>query len=153
AAVAAIRARSRIPLLVGGTQLYLRALRQGIAALPEASAEIRSALSERAASEGWSALHAELARLDPLAAARIHANDPQRIQRALEVCYATGRPLSELQRATASPLPGANFREWALVPDDRATYHRGLTERFHAMMRAGFLEEVAALKVRGDLSA
>ena len=102
--IAQIHAQRRVPLLVGGTMLYIRALVHGLAPLPQASVELRTQLDERAAREGWPALHAELLRLDPPAAARIAANDSQRIQRALEVYYTTGRPISELQRTTVSPL-------------------------------------------------
>jgi tRNA dimethylallyltransferase len=152
ARIAEIDARGRIPLLVGGTMLYLRALLHGIAPLPQASEEIRRRLDARAASEGWSALHAELARLDPVTAARVHPNDPQRIQRALEVCYATGQPMSELQRSTQSPIPAERIRRWALVPADRPAWHRRLEERFHSMMAQGFLDEVARLYARSDTS-
>src|SRR6185437_10792046 len=106
AAITAVHARRRVPLLVGGTMLYLRALLTGLAPLPQASETLRRQLDERAARCGWPALHEELARLDPQAAARINRNDSQRIQRALEVCLTSGRPLSELQRATVSPLAG-----------------------------------------------
>jgi tRNA dimethylallyltransferase len=147
-----IHARSRVPLLVGGTMLYLRALIHGLAPLPQASAQLRLAIDQRAAREGWPALHTELARLDAYAAARISPNDPQRIQRALEVCYATGRPISELQRETTSPLAGARLKLWALIPGSRAALHERLERRFHAMMAAGFLDEVRALHGRGDLS-
>jgi len=116
AAIEAIHARGKVPLLVGGTMLYLRALLHGLAQLPEASPEVRRQIDERAAREGWSSLHAELARLDPLAAERISCADPQRIQRALEVCYMTGQPISELQRDTVSPLKGYPVRAWALAP-------------------------------------
>ena len=148
-----IHARGKVPLLVGGTMLYFRALLHGLAPLPQASAELRRTLDERAAVEGWPALHAELARVDPAAAARIHPNDPQRIQRALEVYYATGRPISELQAATRSPLAGARLRKWALVPADRSSLHRRLERRFHNMLELGFLEEVVRLRERGDLTA
>jgi tRNA dimethylallyltransferase len=152
AQIAAIEARGRIPLLAGGTMLYFRALLHGIAPLPQASEEIRRGLEERASREGWPALHAELARLDPVVAARVHPNDPQRIQRALEVCYATGRPMSELQQGTHSAIDVARVRRWALVPADRAAWHRRLEERFHAMMEQGFLEEVGRLYARSDMS-
>lgn len=152
-AIGAIHARRRVPLLVGGTMLYLRALLQGLAPLPHASAELRQQIDEHAARAGWPALHAELARLDPEAAARINPNDSQRIQRALEVCRATGRRLSELQRATVSPLAGMPLAAWALAPRSRTVLHERLAARFHAMMAAGFLEEVRALHRRGDLSA
>src|SRR5689334_10659794 len=148
-----IQARGKTPLLVGGTMLYLRALWRGIAPLPTASPELRKSIDDRAASVGWPAMHAELAKLDPEAAARIHRNDPQRIQRALEVCYTTGRPISELQRATRSPLADTPLQNWALVSANRVSLHERLEQRFHEMMKLGFLDEVAALRARGDLSA
>jgi tRNA dimethylallyltransferase len=144
-----IHARRRVPLLVGGTMLYFRALLDGLASLPPASPELRAALDVRAAKEGWPVLHAELAALDPDAAARIAANDGQRIQRALEVCLSSGRPLSVLQRATSSPLAGTPLRCWLLCPNDRARLHGRLAERFEAMMAAGFLDEVRHLRERG----
>ena len=152
-AIAAIRARNRAPLLVGGTMLYLRALIQGLAPLPLASPELRRELDRRAAREGWPALHAELARLDAPAAARISPNDRQRIQRAIEVCRLTGERLSDLQRRAERPLEGLTVWAWALAPPERAVLHRRIAERFQAMMAAGFLEEVRALYARGDLSA
>jgi tRNA dimethylallyltransferase len=142
-----------VPLLVGGTMLYIRALVHGLAPLPQASAELRAQLDERAARDGWPALHTELLRLDPQAAARIAPNDSQRIQRALEVCYTTGRPISELQRATVSPLAGLPLKYWALAPRERSVLHERLSGRFRAMMEAGFLEEVKTLHRRGDLTA
>ena len=151
AAIDNIHSRGKVPLLVGGTMLYLRALMHGLAPLPEASPEVRRAIDERAAREGWSALHAELARLDPEAAGRINSSDPQRIQRALEVCYVTGQPISRLQRETVSPLAGHRVRAWALAPADRAVLHRRLEQRFHSMLAAGFLDEMRALRQRGDL--
>jgi tRNA dimethylallyltransferase len=153
AAIAAIHGRRRVPLLVGGTMLYLRALLKGLAPLPQASAELRREIDERAARSGWPALHDELVRLDPEAAARINCNDSQRIQRALEVCLATGRRLSELQRATVSPLSGIPLQAWALAPRSRPALHQRLADRFHAMMAAGFLDEVRSLRDRGDLTA
>lgn len=153
AAIEAVHARGRAPLLVGGTMLYLRALLHGLAPLPEASPQVRREIDERAAREGWSALHAELARIDPQAAVRINSSDPQRIQRALEVCYMTGRPISELQRDTVSPLAHYRVRAWALVPSDRALLHQRLEARFHSMLAAGFLDEVRLLRERGDLDA
>lgn len=149
--ITAIRKRGRIPLLVGGTLLYLRALWRGIAPLPQASPELRRSIDERAAREGWAALHAELAKRDPATAARIHPNDAQRIQRALEVCYATDRPMSELQRATHSALGDTPMYSWALMPPNRDTLSERLEHRFHDMMKLGFLDEVAALHARGDL--
>ncbi len=147
--IAVIRERGRIPLITGGTMLYLNALVHGIADLPRGSPELRRRLDERAAREGWPRLHAELARLDPQAAARIHPNDPQRIQRALEVCELAGRPMSELERMR-SPYPAALPR-FALVPADRTALHRRIAERLARMLAQGFLEEVAQLRARGDL--
>jgi tRNA dimethylallyltransferase len=148
-----IHARGRVPLLVGGTMLYVRALRHGLAPLPAAAPELRRELDARAGERGWPALHAELARLDPEAAVRIAPQDRQRIQRALEVCYTTGRPISQLQRATVSPLSDWRVRHWMLAPRDRATLHARIAQRFDAMMADGFLDEVTALRDRGDLSA
>ncbi|MGH8299116.1 MAG: tRNA (adenosine(37)-N6)-dimethylallyltransferase MiaA [Steroidobacteraceae bacterium] len=153
AAIAAVHARRRVPLLVGGTMLYLRALLKGLAPLPQASAELRRDIDDRAARAGWPALHRELGRLDPQAAARISPNDSQRIQRALEVCQATGRRLSELQRETVSPLANLPLRAWALAPRSRPLLHQRLARRFRDMMDAGFVEEVKALHQRGDLTA
>jgi tRNA dimethylallyltransferase len=152
AAIKEVHARSRVPLLVGGTMLYLRALLHGLAPLPQASPQIRRAIDERAARVGWSALHTELQRLDPQAAVRINSSDSQRIQRALEVCYTTGKPISELQRDTVSPLAGYSVRAWALAPADRAVLHQRLERRFHSMLGAGFLDEVRSLYERGDLN-
>src|SRR5437764_13634603 len=147
-----IHARSRVPLLVGGTMLYLRSLLHGLAALPQADSRLRAELDARAARYGWPALHAELAGLDPQAAARIAPTDSQRIQRALEVCYNTGRPISELQRATVSPLAGRRLHYWMLAPP-RAVLHDRIQRRFEAMMAAGFLEEVRSLRRNGALTA
>ena len=152
ALITAIHERGRLPLLVGGTLLYFRALWRGIAPLPQASPELRQKIDERATREGWLALHAELARLDPVTAARVHPNDPQRIQRALEVCYATGRPISELQQATERPLGDTPLRAWALVPANRDTLNERLDARFEQMMAHGFLAEVQSLHARGDLT-
>jgi tRNA dimethylallyltransferase len=153
ALIESVHQRDRLPLLVGGTMLYFRALWRGIAPLPRASPELRRGIDERAARDGWSALHAELARLDPQTAARVHPNDPQRIQRALEVCYATGRPMSELQQSTRSPLEDVPMRAWALVPSTRDTLNDRLELRFQRMMSDGFLTEVRALHARHDLTA
>lgn len=152
-AIDAIQARGRIPLLTGGTMLYFHALLHGLAELPEADPDLRRELDERAAREGTAALHAELARVDPQAAARIHPNDPQRIQRALEVFRLTGQPISELQASQRVPLADRNVVEVVLSPARRAVLHQRIEARFHAMMTAGFLEEVRDLRARGDLDA
>ena len=150
-AIEDIERRGRVPLLVGGTMLYLRALTGGIAELPEGSPEVRARLDAEAAALGWPALHARLVTLDPIAAARIHPNDAQRIQRALEVHAATGKPISALQSRTAAALP-REFRVVALVPDDRARLHAALEQRFIRMMEEGLLDEVRKLFQRGDLT-
>jgi tRNA dimethylallyltransferase len=147
--IPAIRARGRVPLLVGGTMLYFRALTRGIAPLPEADPELRAQIDERARRVGWPALHAELAVRDPQAAARIRPADGQRIQRALEVLHLTGERLSELQlRAEPPPFTLASF---ALMPRDRPYLYAKIDQRFVEMMAEGFLEEVRALRARGDL--
>jgi len=150
-AIADIESRGRVPLLVGGTMLYLRALTGGIATLPEGSASLRADIDARAAAQGWPALHAHLAQLDPAAAARIHPNDAQRIQRALEVHAATGEPISALQARTTAALP-RNFKVLALIPGDRPRLHAALEQRFGEMLSAGLLEEVRGLRARGDLT-
>jgi len=153
AAIADIEQRGRIALLVGGTQLYLRALTRGLAPLPGASLQLRASIDARARELGWPALHAELARLDPEAATRIRPSDSQRIQRALEVCLASGRPMSELQRDTRPPLAGRRLLHWALIPADRGVLHDRIRSRFLRMLEQGLLQEVEALRNRGDLSA
>ncbi|MGB5738184.1 MAG: tRNA (adenosine(37)-N6)-dimethylallyltransferase MiaA [Woeseia sp.] len=151
AAIDEILAQGRIPLLVGGTMLYFRALTQGIAELPEASPELRAELDAEAARAGWPALHAELARHDPAAAARINPNDSQRIQRALEVFRLSGKPLTEWQIQTA---PAANHRyvKLALLPASRATLHARIKKRLDEMLAAGFVEEVRTLMARPALT-
>jgi tRNA dimethylallyltransferase len=151
AAIAGIRARGRVPLLVGGTMLYFRALTRGIAPLPEANPELRARIDDRARQVGWAALHAELGRQDPEAAARIRPADAQRIQRALEVLEITGQPLSSLQQQL-DPPPYV-FASFALVPQDRVELYERIDARFLQMMDDGFLDEVRALRARGDLCA
>ncbi len=150
-AIEDIESRGRFPLLVGGTMLYLRALMGGIATLPEGSPEVRARLDAEAAEQGWPMLHARLATLDPAAAARIHPNDAQRIQRALEVHATTGAPISRLQERT-EPALSCDFHVLALVPADRQRLHVALEHRFTGMMDAGLLDEVRRLYGRGDLS-
>jgi tRNA dimethylallyltransferase len=146
-----IRGRRRVPLLVGGTMLYFRALTQGIAPLPEADPEVRARIDARARKSGWPVLHAELAARDPEAAAKIQPADGQRIQRALEVIELTGELLSQLQkRAEPSPVALAAF---ALQPFERAELYRRIDQRFLQMIDAGLLDEVRALRARGDLHA
>ncbi|HEV7610114.1 MAG TPA: tRNA (adenosine(37)-N6)-dimethylallyltransferase MiaA [Steroidobacteraceae bacterium] len=150
-AIADIEARGRVPLLVGGTMLYLRALIGGIATMPQGSEQIRAEIDADAETLGWPALHARLAGVDPRAAARIHPNDAQRIQRALEVYVATGESISVLHARSRSPLV-REFLCAALIPQDRARLHQGLEQRFESMMAAGLLDEVRGLFARGDLT-
>jgi len=147
--VGEIRARGALPLLVGGTMLYFKALIDGIDAMPAADAPVRAAIEQEALERGWPALHAELARVDPATAARLPPNDSQRIQRALEVWRASGRPLSSFhttRRDAAKDLPLI-----ALEPASRAWLHERIAARFDAMLEAGFVDEVRRLRARGDL--
>jgi tRNA dimethylallyltransferase len=153
--VAEIRSAGRWPLLVGGTMLYFKALREGIDALPAADAAVRQQLNQEAASQGWSAMHAELARVDPITAARLPPGDAQRIQRALEVWRISGRPLSDWHRSVSTDAAAVNAM-WPLLslePRSRAWLHTRIAQRFDSMLQAGFLDEVRALRARGDLHA
>jgi tRNA dimethylallyltransferase len=160
-AMAEITARGKIPLLVGGTMLYFKALLEGLADMPAADAEVRAQIEAQAASQGWKALHDELASIDPVSAARIHPNDPQRLVRALEVFRVSGmsmtahREQQSAQSAQASasgrhqlPYTVANL---AIAPTDRKVLHDRIAVRFRQMLDEGFVEEVVALRSRGDL--
>jgi tRNA dimethylallyltransferase len=147
-----IWSQDRLPLLVGGTMMYFHALTEGIAELPEADWAVRAAIDAKAAQEGWAAVHRELAEVDPQAAARIHINDPQRIQRALEVHRVTGQTISRLQQERVSAFADVNVIEFALVPLERSKLHTKIEVRFRAMLEAGFVDEVRRLYERGDLS-
>ena len=160
-AMAEITARGKIPLLVGGTMLYFKALLEGLADMPAADAEVRAQIEAQAASQGWQALHDELASIDPVSAARIHPNDPQRLVRALEVFRVSGmsmtahREQQSAQSAQASasgrhqlPYTVANL---AIAPTDRKVLHDRIAVRFRQMLDEGFVEEVVALRSRGDL--
>ena len=148
--IAAIRSRGALPLLVGGTMLYFKALFDGLDVLPEADPQVRAELDARARRDGWPALHAELARVDPVAAARIAPLDAQRIQRALEVHRVSGRPLSSWQTGRAARRQPPLI---ALEPANRGWLHARIEARFAAMLAAGFVAEVEALRARGDLHA
>ncbi|MCZ8404389.1 tRNA (adenosine(37)-N6)-dimethylallyltransferase MiaA [Achromobacter xylosoxidans] len=148
-----IRARGRIPLLAGGTMMYYKALRDGLDDLPQADPSLRAELEARAARDGWPALHAELARLDPVTAARLAPNDSQRIQRALEICQLSGQPMSALlgrQRAAAGDDDN-RYLTISLEPSERAALHARIEQRFDAMLANGLLEEVRGLHARADL--
>ena len=142
----------RVPLLVGGTGLYFRALATGLSDLPEADPDVRAKIAAEAERAGWAALHAKLRSLDARAAERIRPGDAQRIQRALEIIELTGRPLSE-QTGGVPSRPPWRILKLALVPQDRAMLHARIAERFDAMLAAGFLDEVRTLRARGDLDA
>ena len=151
--MAEITARGRIPLLAGGTMLYFKALRDGLSDLPQADAELRRAIDEEAQRRGWPALHADLAALDPAAAARLKPTDAQRIQRALEVVRLTGAPLAEsMARRTGAAVP-YRLIQLALQPSDRAVLHARIARRFDAMLEAGLIDEVSALRRKYRLHA
>jgi tRNA dimethylallyltransferase len=151
--VTEIEARGRIPLLVGGTMLYYMALTRGLNDLPEANPEMRAALDKEAARDGWPALHARLAVIDPETAARLAPNDSQRIQRALEVFMLSGRTLSAiLKDPKKSRESEPEFVPVALEPSDRSVLHKRIEKRFDDMLKAGLIEEVEALRARGDLT-
>ena len=147
----------KTPVLVGGAMLYARAFRDGLAALPRANPEVRAAIEAEAEAEGWSKLHARLAKVDPVAAAGIHPHNGVRLQRALEVFETTGRPISDYWKAQkqspASERLGEPLLELAVVLEDRATLHRRIEVRFDAMLQTGFAEEVRHLRQRSDLNS
>jgi tRNA dimethylallyltransferase len=145
--------RGRQPLLVGGTMLYFHALSFGIADLPEGDLEVRAEIERQAAKAGWAAVHRELQEVDPAAAARIHVNDPQRIQRALEVYRLTGYTITRLQQRRVSVFADVDVAEFALAPLERRDLHTRIERRFGAMLDAGLLAEVRGLFERGDLTA
>ncbi|MDH0746615.1 tRNA (adenosine(37)-N6)-dimethylallyltransferase MiaA [Pseudomonas sp. GD03842] len=160
-AMAEITARGKIPLLVGGTMLYFKALLEGLADMPAADAQVRAQLEDEAASRGWQALHDELAAIDPVSAARIHPNDPQRLVRALEVYRVSGISMTEhrAQQSAQSAQAGASGQHQlpytvanlAIAPQDRKVLHDRIALRFRQMLDEGFVEEVMALRSRGDL--
>ncbi|SPA11938.1 delta(2)-isopentenylpyrophosphate tRNA-adenosine transferase [Cupriavidus taiwanensis] len=154
--IAQIRARGHVPLIVGGTMLYYKALTQGLNDLPQADAALRAELDQLAAERGWPALHAMLAEVDPVTAARLAPNDAQRIQRALEIHRLSGQPMSALlaRQAEGRTFAGAadqRYRVIALEPSDRLALHARIASRYDAMLAHGFIEEVERLRARGDL--
>ena len=144
-AIADIRARDRVPIVAGGTMLYFKALTEGLSSLPRADPSVRAQLDARAAIEGWPALHAELARVDPATAQRLPPTDSQRIQRALEVYYVSGAPISAVQGQRAGASLGETIAV-ALVPPDRAPLHDAIARRFDMMLGAGLVDELARLR-------
>lgn len=156
-AIADISDQGDIPLLVGGTMLYFKALRDGLAAMPNADQKVRGEIESKAAQEGWESVHAELAAVDPVSAARIHANDPQRLQRAVEVFRVSGKTLTEFHeeernRADSDSRLPFNMHFFAIQPTDRGVLHSKIESRFTEMLRLGLVDEVRSLRQRGDLS-
>ena len=146
-----IRARGRMPLIVGGTMLYFKALTEGMSDMPPTDPQVRADIQQRAAAQGWPALHAQLQMLDPATAQRLTPNDGQRIGRALEVWAMTGRPISDFYRERPSAAPAMHIPVISLEPVQRSWLHERIAQRFDAMLTAGFLDEVRALRARGDL--
>ncbi len=148
--MADITASGRIPLLVGGTMLYYKALIEGLSPLPSADPNIRAEIEQRAEQQGWAALHQELLKIDPVAGTRINPNDSQRINRALEVFYITGKTMTELTAEQGESLP-YDVLQFAIAPQERAVLHERIEQRFHKMIALGFEEEVKKLYERSDL--
>ena len=152
AVMADISARGRIPLLVGGTMLYFKTLLQGLAELPQACPTTRAEIDTLAATHGWPAVHAELAKVDPTTAARLHPTDAQRVQRALEVYRLAGRPMSALLAEGTEQKPAFDFVSIGLLPSDRSVLHARIAERYDAMLKAGLEDEVTMLRQKYTLS-
>lgn len=144
AEMAEITAAGRIPLLVGGTMLYFKALLEGLSPLPSADPEVRAKIERQAAEQGWDALHRQLEEIDPVAAARIHPNDPQRLSRALEVFFISGKTLTELTQTSGDALP-YQVHQFAIAPASRELLHQRIEQRFHQMLASDFEAEVRAL--------
>ena len=149
--MASITSRGRVPLLTGGTMLYFRALSRGLARLPAASPAIRQVIEEQARKAGWPAMHAQLAGRDPEIAGRIHPNDSQRISRAIEVIELTGRKMSELQQQQEEQALEYRVLRIIACPQPRAKLHERIKMRFQQMLQEGFMDEMKALRKRGDL--
>lgn len=148
--MAEITEAGRISLLVGGTMLYFKALLEGLSPLPPADPEVRARIEREAEAVGWQALHRQLQQIDPIAANRIHPNDPQRLSRALEVFFVSGNTLTELTKISGEAL-AYRVHQFAIAPLDRALLHQRIAQRFHQMLAAGFEHEVSTLFARGDL--
>ena len=143
--IAEVQANGNIPLLVGGTMLYYKALESGLSQMPSADDDLRQQLEDKAREIGWEAMHCKLQSVDPESAARIHPNDPQRIQRALEIYYASGRTMTDWHK-NASSTPGLKATKFALFPQNRTSLHQRIADRFDAMLDGGFIEEVEELR-------
>jgi tRNA dimethylallyltransferase len=147
-----IQARGRMPLLVGGTMLYLKALLEGLNDIPAADPQVREAIQVRAAQVGWPALHAELMQVDPITAARLAPGDSQRVGRALEVWTATGQTLSSFHQSAKATAPDWHIPVLSLEPQERTWLHQRIAQRFELMMAQGFMDEIHQLRARGDLN-
>lgn len=145
-----ITEKGKVPLLVGGTMMYYKALTDGISQLPESDQQVRQQISDEVECKGWLALHDELRRFDPVSAARIHPNDPQRLMRAIEVYRLSGKSMTELTASKSSSIP-YNILQLAIAPDDRNILHQRIEKRFDIMLEMGFEQEVQKLMERGDL--
>jgi len=145
-----ITARGSIPLLVGGTMMYYKALIEGLSPLPESDQSVRKTIQENADTSGWQVLHQQLAQIDPTSAKRIHPNDPQRLMRALEVYLLTNRSMTDLMATRSDPIP-YNVKQFCIAPDERKVLHQRIAQRFKLMLDTGFQAEVAGLRDRGDL--
>ena len=150
AEMAEITQSGKIPLLVGGTMLYYKALLEGLSPLPAADPEVRQHIEKRANEQGWETLHRQLCEIDPVAGARIHPNDPQRLSRALEVFFISGKTLTELTKTSGEALP-YDVHQFAIAPTSRELIHQRIEQRFHQMLASGFEAEARALFARGDL--
>jgi tRNA dimethylallyltransferase len=145
-----ITSRGNIPLLVGGTMMYYKALIDGLSPLPESDQSVRKTIEKQAEESGWQVLHQKLAQIDPTSALRIHPNDPQRLIRALEVYHLTNRSMTDLMATKSDPIP-YNIKQFSIAPDDRKVLHQRIAQRFQLMVDKGFQAEVEKLKNRGDL--
>jgi tRNA dimethylallyltransferase len=145
-----ITARGKIPLLVGGTMMYYKALMDGLSPLPESDQNVRKTIEAEAEKLGWEELHQQLAQIDPTSAKRIHPNDPQRLIRALEVYHLTNRSMTDLMATKSAPIP-YNIRQFCIAPDDRKVLHQRIAQRFQQMVDTGFQDEVEKLRARDDL--
>lgn len=149
--IEAAKATNRVPVLVGGTMMYFRSLLGGLADMPAADADVRAQILAEAERSGWQSLHDELARVDPVAAERIHPNDPQRLQRAIEVYRLTGETITSRQRRSTSAMPEGSLLKVGLFPEDRARLHAVVGERFDAMLEDGLVGEVEALRLCSEI--
>ena len=148
--IESVLSNGKTPLLVGGTMMYFKALLEGLSPLPSANMDIRQEIEEEAKRTSWYALHQFLSKIDPVSAARIHPNDPQRLSRAIEVFRISGKTVTELTQTKMQPLP-YNVAQFAIAPIERRDLHRFIEQRFDIMLQQGFVDEVNALKSRGDL--